>query len=370
MRLIEEGLLDEASIVELAERLGVGPRHLLRLFLRHTGASPSDIAATRRVQAAKRLIDQTTMPLCDIAFAASFRSVRRFNDAFRATYGRSPSSFRKTIQQVNLGELGPGSKSAPRLWGTKPDLRTTLAARHANPDSSRALMMRRFIHLFQFFSVSCIWMAENIWEAAMDAKNVNPLHTTKIVGSYLRHHTVGASQLPDLITSVHRSLSELGLPALVEEVLTPAVSARQSVRHDYVVCLECGYRGKTLRRHINTRHGWSRDEYLRRWGLQPDHALTAPAYSERRSTLARQLGLGRKPKAKGPATPTAADSPVGDGEERVEADHPTSGAVTRSGSEPDAVEAASRPTRRRQRRPRSRATSPQTEQLSPPITDA
>jgi AraC family transcriptional regulator of adaptative response/methylated-DNA-[protein]-cysteine methyltransferase len=94
MRLIEGGFLNEGSVAELSERLGVGPRHLLRLFLRHTGASPSDIAAARRVQAAKRLIDRTTMPLCDIAFAAGFRSVRRFNDAFRATYGRPPSSFR------------------------------------------------------------------------------------------------------------------------------------------------------------------------------------------------------------------------------------------------------------------------------------
>jgi AraC family transcriptional regulator of adaptative response/methylated-DNA-[protein]-cysteine methyltransferase len=93
VRLIEEGFLDEASVTELADRLGVGSRHLLRLFLRHTGAPPSEIAATRRVQAAKRLIDQNTMGLSDIAFAAGFRSVRRFNDAFRATYGRPPSSF-------------------------------------------------------------------------------------------------------------------------------------------------------------------------------------------------------------------------------------------------------------------------------------
>src|SRR5205823_8940403 len=103
MRLIEEGFLNEASVAELAERLGVGPRHLLRLFLRHTGAPPSEIAATRRVQAAKRLIDQTTMGLCDIAFASGFRSVRRFNDAFRATYGRPPSSFRKTNQTSEFG---------------------------------------------------------------------------------------------------------------------------------------------------------------------------------------------------------------------------------------------------------------------------
>ena len=95
MRLINEGLLDRASVSDLAERLGIGPRHLLRLFLRHTGATPSDVAATRRIQAAKRLIDGTQMPLAEIAFAAGFGSVRRFNDAFRATYGRPPSSFRK-----------------------------------------------------------------------------------------------------------------------------------------------------------------------------------------------------------------------------------------------------------------------------------
>jgi AraC family transcriptional regulator of adaptative response/methylated-DNA-[protein]-cysteine methyltransferase len=99
MRFIEEGFLDEASVAALADRLGVGPRHLLRLFLRHTGAPPSEIAATRRVQAAKRLIDQTTLGLSHIAFAAGFRSVRRFNDAFRATYGRPPSSFRRSVQR-------------------------------------------------------------------------------------------------------------------------------------------------------------------------------------------------------------------------------------------------------------------------------
>ena len=95
MRLIEAGFLDRASVNDLAEKLGIGPRHLLRLFLRHAGATPSEVAATRRIQAAKRLIDGTRRPLGEIAFAAGFSSVRRFNDAFRATYGRAPSSFRK-----------------------------------------------------------------------------------------------------------------------------------------------------------------------------------------------------------------------------------------------------------------------------------
>jgi len=95
MRLIENGFLDRASVSDLADKLGIGPRHLLRLFLRHTGATPSEVAATRRIQAAKRLIDRTAQPLAEIAFAAGFGSVRRFNDAFRSTYGRPPSSFRK-----------------------------------------------------------------------------------------------------------------------------------------------------------------------------------------------------------------------------------------------------------------------------------
>jgi AraC family transcriptional regulator, regulatory protein of adaptative response / methylated-DNA-[protein]-cysteine methyltransferase len=95
MRLIDEGFLDRASVSDLADKLGIGPRHLLRLFLRHTGATPSEVAATRRIQVAKRLIDGTRKPIGAIAFAAGFGSVRRFNDAFRATYGRPPSSFRK-----------------------------------------------------------------------------------------------------------------------------------------------------------------------------------------------------------------------------------------------------------------------------------
>jgi MucR family transcriptional regulator, transcriptional regulator of exopolysaccharide biosynthesis len=133
-----------------------------------------------------------------------------------------------------------------------------------------------------------------------------------IVSSYVRHHTLRPEQLSDLITAVHHALSHLGQSIQTEEVLTPAVSVRRSVRPDYVVCLDCGYRGKMLQRHIRTRHALNRDEYLKRWGLRSDHPLTAPVYSERRSTLAKALGLGRKPKAVVlPAvTPTAAPTPV------------------------------------------------------------
>src|SRR6201982_3631895 len=75
-----------------------------------------------------------------------------------------------------------------------------------------------------------------------------------IVSSYVRHHTLRPEQLSDLITAVHHALSHLGQPIQTEEVLTPAVSVRRSVHHDYVVCMNCGYRGKMLQRHISTRH--------------------------------------------------------------------------------------------------------------------
>jgi predicted transcriptional regulator len=141
----------------------------------------------------------------------------------------------------------------------------------------------------------------------MNDEVLDPHLTTRIVSSYVRYHTVGADQVLNLITSVHQALGRLGQPVQTQEVLTPAVSVRQSVRHDYVVCLDCGYRGKTLRRHIATRHGLSRDDYLKRWGLKSGHPLTAPSYTERRSMLAKELGLGRKAAAEpAPVAPTSA----------------------------------------------------------------
>ena len=122
----------------------------------------------------------------------------------------------------------------------------------------------------------------------------DPYLTSKIVRSYVRHHKLAANELSDLIETVHQAIGKVGAPPEPEEVRTPAVSVRQSVRRDYVICLDCGFRGKTLRRHIAMMHGLTRIEYLQRWGLRSNHPLTAPAYSERRSGLAKALGLGRK----------------------------------------------------------------------------
>jgi len=95
LRLISNGALDDGSIEQLAERLGVTSRHLRRLFSKHLGASPLAVAHTQRLHFAKSLIDQTALPLAHIATAAGYGSVRRFNDTFRKTYGRSPRELRR-----------------------------------------------------------------------------------------------------------------------------------------------------------------------------------------------------------------------------------------------------------------------------------
>ena len=204
----------------------------------------------------------------------------------------------------------------------------------------------------------------------MDTQSSNPHLTAKIVGSYLRHHTVEPSELPNLITSVHRALTEVERPNPPEVSLTPAVSVRQSIRQDYVVCLDCGHRGKTLRRHISSRHGLSADEYLKRWGLRQDHPLTAPAYSEHRSALAKQLGLGRKSRTQEAPEPATGESAAAIPDGEVETT-PRPRRTSRSRSRLDVErEAASAPARSRPRRPRSRAVATQSEPSSTPTADA
>ncbi len=105
LRLIADGALDEDGTVEdLAARLGVGPRHLSRLFRRHLGASPRAVAGTRRLLFAKKLIDETDLPLAEIALSSGFRSIRRFNAAFRNSYGCPPSVLRRTARVRGTGD--------------------------------------------------------------------------------------------------------------------------------------------------------------------------------------------------------------------------------------------------------------------------
>ncbi|NJR65512.1 MAG: DNA-3-methyladenine glycosylase 2 family protein [Leptolyngbyaceae cyanobacterium CRU_2_3] len=95
LRLIAAGTLDEGTVGALATRLGMSDRHLRQLFRQHLGTSPIAIAQTRRIQFAKQLIDETQLPMTDVAIAAGFGSIRRFNDAIAKIYGRSPSELRR-----------------------------------------------------------------------------------------------------------------------------------------------------------------------------------------------------------------------------------------------------------------------------------
>ena len=95
LRLIEAGALRDGGIEQLADALGVGSRQLRRLFAEHLGASPLAVAHTQRLHFAKKLVDETRLPMTEIALAAGFASVRRFNDSFLRVYGRSPRALRR-----------------------------------------------------------------------------------------------------------------------------------------------------------------------------------------------------------------------------------------------------------------------------------
>ena len=111
LRLIEAGALDEADVDALAERLGVGERQLRRLFRQHLGASPIAVAQTRRVLLAKQLIQETRLPMAEVALAAGFGSVRRFNETFQQLYGRPPVALRR----LGGGEAAASAGEVVRL---------------------------------------------------------------------------------------------------------------------------------------------------------------------------------------------------------------------------------------------------------------
>lgn len=104
MRLIEDGALDEAGVEDLAGRVGLGERQLRRLFLAHVGATPQAVAANRRLLAAKQLISDTDMSFSEIAFAAGYQSLRRFNDAIRQSYGVPPTALRRGETRERPGD--------------------------------------------------------------------------------------------------------------------------------------------------------------------------------------------------------------------------------------------------------------------------
>ncbi len=102
LRLIDESGLEDGGVEGLAERLGVGSRHLRRLFIRHLGATPSAVAQTRRLNFTKKLIDETSLPMSQVALASGFGCVRRFNAVIRKVYHRTPTQIRHLARQTSV----------------------------------------------------------------------------------------------------------------------------------------------------------------------------------------------------------------------------------------------------------------------------
>jgi predicted transcriptional regulator len=145
--------------------------------------------------------------------------------------------------------------------------------------------------------------------------------TADIVAAHVSHNRVATGDVANLVGQVHQALTSLSAePAAPEaERREPAVSIRSSVKPDYLVCLVCGRKQKTLRRHLTTAHGLSPNEYRQEFGLKDDYPIVAPNYSENRRQMAHQIGLGRKRGGDAPAGGAASSAGTGRGAKKAAA---------------------------------------------------
>ncbi len=122
-----------------------------------------------------------------------------------------------------------------------------------------------------------------------------------IVSAHLRKNATTPEALPELIRSVYAALCDVGTPTPAVTPQEPAVPIKKSVFPDYIVCLEDGKKLKMLKRHLKASYGMTPNEYRAKWGLPASYPMVAPNYAERRSDLAKTIGLGRRPAEDGAA---------------------------------------------------------------------
>jgi predicted transcriptional regulator len=120
--------------------------------------------------------------------------------------------------------------------------------------------------------------------------------TTEIVSAHVANNTVTLGDLPQLIQDVYKTLSSVGSEPAQPERPQPAVPVKRSVAADYIICLEDGKKLKMLKRHLKTAYDMTPEDYRERWGLPADYPMVAPNYAAHRSSLAKQIGLGTKPR--------------------------------------------------------------------------
>jgi predicted transcriptional regulator len=131
-----------------------------------------------------------------------------------------------------------------------------------------------------------------------DQSNQNELLalTTQIVAAHVANNSVAVTDLPQLIHEVFRTLTSVGTAPVALERPQPAVPVKKSVTPDYIICLEDGKKLKMLKRHLKTAYNMSPEEYRDRWSLAADYPMVAPNYAQHRSSLAKKIGLGTKPR--------------------------------------------------------------------------
>ncbi len=127
--------------------------------------------------------------------------------------------------------------------------------------------------------------------------------TAQIVSAHVENNTVQAEALTSLIEKVYLTLRDVGQVPAEPAKPVPAVPIKQSVKQDFIVCLEDGKKLKMLKRHLMTAYKMTPAQYRARWGLSADYPMVAPSYAKVRSSLAKKIGLGRKPENAPPQAP-------------------------------------------------------------------
>jgi len=121
--------------------------------------------------------------------------------------------------------------------------------------------------------------------------------TAQIVSAHVSNNSVSPDALPSLIQEVYKTLAGVGNEQNEPERPQPAVPVKKSVFADHIICLEDGKKLKMLKRHLKTAYNMTPEQYRDRWGLPPDYPMVAPNYARHRSSLAKKIGLGTKPRA-------------------------------------------------------------------------
>ena len=122
--------------------------------------------------------------------------------------------------------------------------------------------------------------------------------TAQIVSAHVSNNSVTPDALSALIQDVYRTLSGVGKEPSAPDKPQPAVPVKKSVFPDHIVCLEDGKKLKMLKRHLKTAYNMTPEQYRERWGLAPEYPMVAPNYARHRSSLAKKIGLGTKPRSR------------------------------------------------------------------------